>query len=489
MTTLGHLLVGRPTRETAESEAMFRDERRRRRKRRGTIGLVVLVLAAGGAITAAVVTSSSKGPAQPGSRRPSNTPVVDGRAFAGEGLLAFASDGALYLLDGGNGALRQVGHLTSGAEDPTFSPDRRYLAYIAAGAETDAVGGPQAPSTLDPGPLVVADATGAGARTITAVGDVSAAAWSPTADALLVVSGSPYDGTSVWLVSTNGTVRKLATGSPVYGAVWSPDGRDVAVAVGGGTSVTSTLEAVPLNGGAPTVWARSGQDGQWLVPIGWWKDQGIGVWVGGNGSVPSGAGTLDGAQLAIVPRPGGTPREVGHTPPQALVPAAVSSSGWLAVDLEAPSSFGRTPWTKKSIVTCAPGSPRCVGLQEPANLTALDPAWSADGSTLAFVGAAASDLPSFFPAFVEHWYASAQLLEVTAGSTAPTTVVGTGGASAPVWSSTGDGLLFVRDDALYLVPRPGAVPHRIAGPLLPASEWTSTSFGGIDWRFLFAWAG
>ncbi len=486
MTTLGHLLVGRPTRETAESEAVFRDERRRRRKRRSAIGLVVLALAAGGAIAAAVITGGSKGSPQ----RPSNAPFVDERAFAGKGLLAFASDGALYLLDGSTGALRQVGHLTSGAEDPTFSPDGRYLAYIAAGAETDAVGGPQAPSMLDPGPLVVADATGTGARRITAAGDVSAAAWSPTADALLVVSGSPYDGTSAWLVSTNGTVRKLVAGSPVYGAVWSPDGRDVAVAVGGGTSVRSTLEAIPLNGGAPAVWARaSGQDGQWMVPIGWWKDQGIGVWVGGNGSVPSGAGSLDGARLAIVARPGGTPRDVGHTPPQALVPAAASSSGWLAVDLEAASSFGRTPWTKKSIVTCAPGSSRCVTLQEPANLTALDPAWSADGSTLAFVGATASDVPSFAPAFVEHWYASAQLLEVTAGSTTPTTVVGTGGASAPVWSSTGDGLLYVRDDALYLVPRPGAAPQRIAGPLLPTSEWTSTSFGGIDWRFLFAWAG
>lgn len=68
-----------------------------------------------------------------GNERPRGWPTVDARAFAHQGLLAFASGGSLYVLDGGTGALRQVGHLRTGAEGPSFSQDGRWLAYIAVG--------------------------------------------------------------------------------------------------------------------------------------------------------------------------------------------------------------------------------------------------------------------------------------------------------------------------------------------------------------------
>jgi hypothetical protein len=45
----------------------------------------------------------------------------------------------------------------------------------------------------------------------------------------------------------------------------------------------------------------------------------------------------------------------------------------------------------------------------------------------------------------------------------------------------------VANDALYLIRAPDAFPVRIAGPLYPASVWSATYYGEIDWRIQFAW--
>ena len=95
---------------------------------------------------------------------PKDAPSVDTRAFAHEGLLAFASGGALYVLDGTKGTLREVGLERSGAEEPSFSHDGRFLAHIAAGRVTSITDfGPQAPFAPVPGPLVLARANGSAA--------------------------------------------------------------------------------------------------------------------------------------------------------------------------------------------------------------------------------------------------------------------------------------------------------------------------------------
>jgi len=416
---------------------------------------------------------------------------VNVRAFAHEGLLAFASDGALYVLDGATGSLRQVGRSSSGAEEPSFSHDGRWLAYVAAGAEAPVADlGEQAPFAPVSGPLVLADANGSSAHRVGTVGQVSEAVWSPTADLLLVVSGAPYYGGAVWVVSPDGSAWKLLSSHPIYGAVWSPDGRQIAFAVGNGHASATTLETVPVAGGRAALWLRSsGADAQWLVPLGWWKDQGIGVWAGGLGSVPDGEGTIDGAALDLATAPGAPLRPLGRTPPVALVPAASSRTGWLAIDEPwLTTGFGRTPWSAKAIETCGPGAVRCSTVSEAANVAAYDPVWSPDGRTLAFVEAPASNTPSFFKSFVRSWYASGRLFLLEVGSTRPVPVPHTLGATAPAWSASGAGLLYVANDALYLVRRLGATPVRIAAPLLPAKQWTSTYYGGIDWRFQFSWA-
>ncbi|MDA8314036.1 MAG: hypothetical protein M0010_02520 [Actinomycetota bacterium] len=471
-------------------EAIIREARRRARRRRLNIALLVLVVVGVAAFAAGASGGGDhRGATTSATSLPKGAPSVDTRAFAHEGLLAFASRGALYVLDGTTGIVREVGHERSGAEEPSFSHDGRFLAYLAAGRETSITDfGPQAPFAPVSGPLVLARSDGSAARRVRAVGEVSVATWSPSADLLLAVTGTPYDGSAVWVVSPDGTARKLLSAFPIYGAGWSPDGQQVAVAVGNGRGTATTLETLSIASGQPTRWASSpGPAIQWLVPLGWWKDQGIGLWVGGRGTVPGGGGSLDGAPLLLARAPGAPLRRLDRTPPTMLVPAASARSGWLALD-EQVQSFGRLPWSKKAIETCAPRGDRCATVPEPADATAYDPVWSPGGHTLAFVEAPVSTTPSFFDRFVRSWYASGRLFLLKAGATRPVAVPHSLGATAPAWSPDGRGLLYVANDALYLVGKAGETPLRIAGPLLPAREWASTYYGGIDWRFLFAWA-
>ena len=426
-------------------------------------------------------------------RRAPAGPTVYPRDFEHQGLLAFASLGSLYVLDGSNGALRQVGHLRSGAEEPSFSHDGRWLAYIAAGKEARVYGGvEEAPYAPAPGPLVISASDGTAAHVVAEVGRVDEAAWAPRTDELLVVSspGGIYDGSTLWAVSARGNVRKLVSEDNIYGAVWSPDGSQVAVAFGGKAPVSSfALEVLPANGGRPTVWAHhSAAALQWLVPLGWWEGRGIVAWAGGNGTVPSGEGTLSGAELVVVEGPGSRLRHLGTTPARDLVTAAVSPTGWLAFEDLGPNSWGRTPWAKGQVMTCAPRRGHCDPVSEPPGATAIDPTWSRDGRWLAYVQATASASASSFPAAVRAWYASGHLYLARAGATKPITVPGSQGATAPQWSPKGaQALLYVARDSLYLVPKVGARPLRIAGPLLHVKQWASTYYGQVDWRYMFAW--
>ncbi|MGH9107815.1 MAG: hypothetical protein ACRDZX_18680, partial [Acidimicrobiales bacterium] len=425
-------------------EAIIPEARRLQRLRRGALVLsLVLVLVVAGVLVAVV---GGKGNARvqgaASNERPGGWPTVDARAFAHQGLLAFASGGSLYVLDGRTEALRQVGRLRTGAEEPSFSHDGRWLAYIAAGKESSVYGGvEEAPYAPEPGPLVISYSDGSHVRTVRKVGEVEEAVWSPVADQLLVVSsaGYAYDGAALWVVSADGSVRRLVAEDNIYGAVWSPDGGQAAVAFGGSIPVRSlTLETYPAGGGRPTVWDDRYTGGvQWLVPLGWWKGQGIAAWSGGGGTAASGEGTLSGAELALINRPGALPRDLGTTPAVDLVPAAGSSTARLAFEKLLANSWGRTPWAKGQIEICAPRADRCSLVPEPRRATALGPTWSPDGRTLAFVEAAASSSPSFFPSAVKAWYASERLYLLGAGGPKAVEVPGSQGATAPLWSPRG----------------------------------------------------
>jgi hypothetical protein len=127
---------------------------------------------------------------------------VYSRAFEHQGLLAFASLGSLYVLDGSNGALRQAGHLRSGVEEPSFSHDGRWLAYIAAGKEARVYGGvEEAPYAPAPGPLVISASDGTAAHVVAEVGRVDEAAW-PLCSGSCPLGGGKAEASSLGQAAT-----------------------------------------------------------------------------------------------------------------------------------------------------------------------------------------------------------------------------------------------------------------------------------------------
>ena len=85
-----------------EAEALFREARKRERRRRFGVALAVLLVAGGAGAAVAIIGGGAGRTVQTTVSSPlgKGGPTVDGKAFAHEGLLAFASNGALYVLDG-----------------------------------------------------------------------------------------------------------------------------------------------------------------------------------------------------------------------------------------------------------------------------------------------------------------------------------------------------------------------------------------------------
>jgi dipeptidyl aminopeptidase/acylaminoacyl peptidase len=148
----------------------------------------------------------------------------------------------------------------------------------------------------------------------------------------------------------------------------------------------------------------------------------------------------------------------------------------------------RYAWLTKNVQTCNASTARCAALKTPAGELTLDPAWSPDGETLAFVGAARGTASDFRQATIARWYSTRSLWLLKAGGASrPTKLQDTQGAAAPAWSRDGTSLLYVSGDALWLIPRLGSKPEKIAGPLYPPNAWPSY-YGQVGWTGQFAWS-
>src|SRR6266571_4493431 len=296
------------------------------RSSRLTIGLtaVAVIVAAGCGSTPA--SSSQPTSRASASRQPGPRPAVNAAAFVGHGELAFVSRGHLWVLDGRTGALHQVATPGMAPLDPAFSPDGRWLAFLAS---------------------------------------------SPSA--------SEY-------------------------AVWSPDGSSVAVSV---SSVSAgTLASYPLSGGQPTVWLRLPARGgmNYVIDLaGWWRPLGIGFWAGGNCA----SCNADGDPFYIILMPGSRPRLRGTTlADPSLDQVAAASNGRLAIVAETrgPGMGGRLIWQDRAVKVCGPAAAACTAVALPASDVTLDPAWSPNGTQLAFVRAPFRASAGFPQKVVAAWY-------------------------------------------------------------------------------------
>src|SRR6266702_3984297 len=107
----------KPPPSDLDAEALFEEARRLRRRRWLAAGAVVLAAAAAAGVSyLAAGTGGSGHPAAPaGHPAPARVPrgrgpVTDAKAFGGHGILAFVSQGTLWVLDGSRGSVRQASH-------------------------------------------------------------------------------------------------------------------------------------------------------------------------------------------------------------------------------------------------------------------------------------------------------------------------------------------------------------------------------------------
>jgi hypothetical protein len=448
------------------ADALFEAARvHQRRRRRGIVVALLLVSAAG--VAAFLVLDRSAGQAVV---HVPNGPVVNVRALAGHGRLALVSRGSLYVVSGTRVRRlpRPPGYFVP--QDPQLSTDGEWLAYLEA-----------SPNGVTPSTLWLARGDGTGAREVVIPTPAQIVGWHN--DTLAVLAGPQrkkqpcpcFSSTTIRLVSPDGTSRVIARAPWIYGAAWSPDG--TAIGYGDDDTTTNRIASVPTTGGTPTVW--------WAQPkvvlrvAGWWK-HGIGFWSFPFGSVHNN----DSTPLSLVARPGALPKQIGETLSSGATDVlSASPSGMLAIQ-QAAWNPGRNAWTGKTLAVC--GVTRCTS-DSVAGTIKVDPAWSPDGRTLLFAYAPDFGEGPWSMKRLEAWFARhrAQLYDPKTATTRA--LPAANGGTAFVWAPDGKSLLFVKNDALWLLPRLDAKAVRIAGQIYAAGRWPQY-YAQVDWAHQFSWA-
>ena len=453
------LLHDAGTVEQLEPEALIEEARARgRRRRRFTAAIVAL--AAGGVALAFGVARHGPAPAHAVAQPLPRGVFANTKAFAGHGRLAFVSRGRLYVLDGATGRVTAVTASGRTAGAPRFSPDGAWLTYTL-GARVG-----------------LARADGRSAR-IVGTGD---AGWLPDGRLLL--------GSGIYRVGAGGLTRLAA--APTGSVAWSADGsrfaflsRSITHGRNGAFRGLERLQVARSLTGARTTWLSH--------PISFTRSAGFaGYAINGFVVLPHRQGLLywvdplqsaslaaDGQSVYELRAPGAEPVKLGVTVGQTL---SIGPAGRIALG----AGGNRYAWATKTVETCSTASARCTPLRAGGKLT-LDPAWSPAG-TLAFVEAAAQPAAGAFDQrAIARWYATRSLWLLRPAKQAPMRVAGTQGAATPTWSIDGKSILYVSGDALWLIPRLGAAPERIAAPLFPQRAWPS-DYGRVDWADQFAWS-
>jgi hypothetical protein len=408
----------------------------------------------------------------------SGYPNVDSAALAGYGSLAFVSLGALYVLAAGHLHL-VVGQGTS-AGSPVYSPNGRFLAYDFGG---DEVG--------------VALANGTGAHTVgknEGQDNGILPQWLPGGD--LLVGAHRYEMTA------NGKPVRVAD-APADLMAFSPSGdryvfvEDVTKPAPenspAGTSNWPGTERIEVSTslfGPRTIWHstpirldRYGVHGDFASAVIVLPDKaGILIWTD-----PDHEDDADGSQLYELRSAGGPFRPlavtIGHS-------VTFGPKGTFAIA----AGGNRYAWANKLVEVCTAATAYCTSVPAPVGKLTVSPAWSPNAQALAYVVADPELQGAIGQPQISQWYATHRLEMLAAGSSKPREIAATNGAIDPVWSANSQSLLFIKNDALFLLRSRTSTPQEIAGPLFTQFLWGTNDaagypyYGEIDWSSEFSWS-
>lgn len=412
---------------------------------------------------------------EPGSSAPGNTLSnaldVNTAAFTDQGDLAFIRQGLLYTLDGATGEVKQLTE-SGRALQPAWSHDGQWLAFISPASREDGTG-----------PLWLARRDGSQLLQVQGLPGLTGRDsfyWSPTANVLAVTM---QDG--IWLVPADGAASRLIQSEGTFHLAWSPDGRSLAynatLPSDEPANRSDALYTIAVDGGQPVEQLVTPQAG--IQVTAWWPDgKGLLYWLD---PLHSASLAADGMGLLSL--------RLGESEPE-LLASGLAHQGWQSLspqgNLLMVKGDGRIVWAQKSLSTIDLADGNARELNNPEGSVAIDPSFSPDGSRIAFV--AAKDLGDGVwgfnkPEELADWVATRTLwLQNAYGSGAyPLTAAGTG-VYQPTWSKDGDHILYVRDNALWIIGADGGHPEKVLD-LFPETEDLFGFYGYTSYRDLMAW--
>jgi len=415
-------------------------------------------------------------------------PRVNLAALRGNGKVAFAWQGKLFVADGRTDALYRISD-SAHAALPAWSSDGRWVAYVR-------------PSNLGyplQGEVWIARANGTGAHQLSGLpGPVSTFQWSPRGDVLAAIAEVSRRQTGIFIAGVTGPARKLAGNiAGISSMAWSRDGHSLAVdgIPAGSVNQSDRLLEVDARSGAVRtryISLPSHDHSNSMIVAGWWPNsRGILFW---RDPYASASVAANGLPLFSIPIRGGKPRFLLNSLPYPDWLTAPGSGPRIGVI----AGRWRPVYFGKYLAICVVSLPSCQRVVLNARLGPSDPSWSPDGKYVAL--ALARDLPgnwsfSSVSAYAK-WDQTRKLWIYNVRTRKAHMVVRAGSTiSAPAWSRDSKELMFVREDGLWIMRARAGTPTRIvqllpSGSPIPGETASALSYyGHMDWKALFAWSG